>query len=116
MDKYDEEFWRLLDQMVKTNRIVIDRPKGTPHPKYADYIYPLDYGYLDGTVSSDGAGIDVWIGTSEDKSVCAMISSVDVVKRDSEIKILFACTLEEIRFIYEDHNRLDGMKGILSIR
>ena len=44
------------------------------------------------------------------------ISSVDFIKEDSKIKILYACTSEEIELIYKDHNRSDGMKGILSIR
>jgi inorganic pyrophosphatase len=26
-------------------------------------IYPLDYGYLEITTSSDGGGIDVWFGS-----------------------------------------------------
>lgn len=109
-------FWNMLDRMLETHKIVVDRPKNTPHPKYLDYIYPLDYGYLEGTMSSDGEGIDVWIGTSEKKNVSAIISSVDCVKGDSEIKVLYACTPEEIQLVYKDHNRTDGMKGILNIR
>lgn len=116
MHKFDKEFWKMLDKMFETYKIVIDRPKGTHHPKYSDYIYPLDYGYLDGTVSSDGAGIDVWIGSDKNKIVSGIISSVDFIKGDSEIKILYACTSDEIELIYKDHNRSDGMKGLLNIR
>ena len=116
MDKHTIEFWNMLDKLFETHEIIRDRPKGSAHPKYKNYIYPLDYGYLKGTVSSDGAGIDVWCGSSKDKNVCAIISSIDFLKEDSEIKILYACTPEEIQLIYEEHNRSDGMKGILSIR
>ena len=104
-----------MEQLQKYD-IEIDRPKGSAHPKYSDYIYPLDYGYLKGTVSSDGAGIDVWVGSSEEKCASAIISSVDFIKGDSEIKILYACTSDEIELIYKDHNRSDGMKGILTVR
>lgn len=116
MNTYDNDFWNMLDCLVHTHKLIVDRPKGTPHPKYTDYIYPLDYGYLEGTASSDGAGIDVWIGSSIEKKVSAIISSVDFLKGDSEIKILYACTDEEIELIYNDHNRSTGMKGIINLR
>jgi inorganic pyrophosphatase len=51
------EFWSRLDELIKSSEIVIDRPKGTPHPKYPDLIFPLDYGYLKGTSGGDGDGI-----------------------------------------------------------
>ena len=92
MNKYDKEFWDMLDKMVEKYEIKIDRPKGSAHPKYKDYIYPLDYGFLDGTKSPDGGGIDIWVGTSDAKIVSGIISSVDFLKGDSEIKILYACT------------------------
>jgi inorganic pyrophosphatase len=31
---YDNEFWALLNKLVSENEIIIDRPKGTRHPKY----------------------------------------------------------------------------------
>ncbi len=114
--KYDKLFWSLLDELVSTHEIVIDRPKGSPHPQYSDYIYPFDYGYLKGTSSSDSDGIDVWIGTAIGKGVTGIISSVDIVKADSEIKVLYNCSSEEINHIYNEHNRSSGMKGILNIR
>ena len=116
MNEFNNDFWEMLDKMFAKYDIEIDRPKGSVHPKYSDYIYPIDYGFLKGTVSSDGAGIDVWVGGSDKKRVNAIISSVDFIKGDSEIKILYACTEDEIELIYRDHNRSDGMKGILTIR
>lgn len=37
----------------------------------------------------------------------------DLLKRDSEIKVLIGCTEEEKRTVRETHNRTDFMKGIL---
>ena len=116
MIKYREDFWKLADKLFDTHKIVIDRPKGSRHPKYTSYIYPLDYGYLEDTSSGDNAGIDVWIGTSKQHKVSAVISSIDILKGDSEIKLLYACTMEEIKLIYDEHNRTDNMKGLLNIR
>ena len=42
----------------------------------------------------DGAGIDVWVG-SQNKQIDAIMCIVDLMKRDSEIKILIGCTEEE---------------------
>ncbi|MBO6093517.1 MAG: inorganic pyrophosphatase, partial [Oscillospiraceae bacterium] len=60
----------------------------------------------------DGSGIDVWVG-SEGKKIDAIICIVDLMKRDSEIKILIGCTEEEKEIIYETHNESRYMKGIL---
>ena len=108
----NEEFWNALDELVANSEIVIDRPNGSAHPTYPNMIYPVDYGYLKNTSSMDGAGIDVWLGTDE-KKVDAIICTVDLMKQDSEIKILLGCTEEEKKLIYETHNESKYMKGIL---
>jgi len=54
----DDNFWAALDKLVSESKVIIDRPKGSRHPKYPNCIYPLDYGYLDNTSSMDGNGID----------------------------------------------------------
>ena len=112
MDSCNIEFWNALDELVNNSEIVIDRPKGTAHPKYPDFIYQVDYGYLKDTSSMDGAGIDVWVG-SGDKTVDAVMCIVDSMKKDSEIKILIGCTEEEKSIIYNTHNETCFMKGVL---
>ncbi len=107
----NEDFWRILEKIVEQSNIVIDRPKGSVHPRFP-IIYEVDYGYLDNTASMDGAGIDVWVG-SDVKNIIGVICTVDLVKRDSEIKLLIGCNEEEINFINRFHNRSDNMKGIL---
>ena len=98
------DFWRQLDRLVADCAIRIDRPAGSAHPRYADLIYPLDYGYLEGTASADGSGLDVWIGSLPDRAVTAVVCTVDLEKRDAEIKILLGCTPEEARQITAIHN------------
>ncbi len=63
------EFWDFLDNLVASHTLVIDRPKGSQHPRYSDLVYPLDYGYLEGTTAIDGGGIDVWLGTAKKDSL-----------------------------------------------
>jgi len=101
------EFWDALDRLVATCPIQIDRPRGSAHPRYSDFVYPLDYGYLQGTQAADGGGVDVWVGSQAEQRVTAIIITVDLHKRDAEQKILVACTLEEARLLWSVHNQGD---------
>ena len=56
------DFWGGLAHLIAEHPLVIDRPKGLPHPRFPEVVYPLDYGYLEGTQAIDGGGIDVWRG------------------------------------------------------
>lgn len=98
------DFWRGLDELVQACALRIDRPRGTQHPRYPDFRYPLDYGYLEGTTAGDGVGIDVWRGGLSEKQVTAIICAVDLEKRDTEIKLLLGCTSEEAQDILAIHN------------
>jgi len=111
-EQYNIGFWAALDELVSVSKIIIDRPKGSRHPKYSDFVYPVDYGYLENTTAMDGGGIDVWKG-SDGECVGAIICTVDLLKRDSEIKILIGCTEEEKQIILGTHNDNKYMKGIL---
>lgn len=113
MGHYDNAFWQALDQLVEEAEVMIDRPKGTEHPRYPEVIYPVDYGYLESTSSMDGGGIDVWLGTIETKRVNSVICTVDLIKKDSEIKLLLGCTDEEKAIVYRFHNEGNHMKGFL---
>jgi inorganic pyrophosphatase len=104
MNDISASFWDYLEELVVTSQLKIDRSIGTFHPRYPDRKYPLDYGYLEGTVASDGAGIDVWMGASGSQALTGVILTVDLHKRDAEIKILLGCTAEEIQTILDFHN------------
>ena len=112
MGSYNEDFWKALDELVSNSEIVIDRPRGSAHPRFPDFIYKVDYGYLKDTTSMDGTGIDIWVG-SGDKKIDAIMVIVDLMKKDSEIKILIGCTEEEKLEVYKTHNETQYMKGVL---
>lgn len=40
--EFDAAFWASLDALVRRCPLVIDRPRGSAHPRYPDFIYPLD--------------------------------------------------------------------------
>ena len=104
--KPDLSFWHTMTELISTHALIIDRPKGSPHPRYADLIYPLDYGYLENTSAGDGDGIDVWLGSLNKvidrgnlKTLTGILCTFDTLKRDAEIKLLIGCNNEDIQVI-----------------
>ena len=100
----DERFWQLCDELVESNTIEIDRPKGSRHPKWS-FVYPMDYGFLKRTTSNDGAGVDIWRGSLADEALTGVVLTVDVLKNDCEMKLLVGCTPDEsetARRIHDD--------------
>lgn len=96
--------WDEIDHLCTTAKHVVDRPAGSAHPRFPEWVYPLGYGYLDGTTGGDGDGIDVWFGSAVEERATAIACTVDPYKRDSEVKYLWRCTeqeVEAIRAFYE---------------
>ncbi len=100
-------FWQYLDRLLASNKVIIDRPKGSHHPRYPKVTYPVDYGYLEGTTTVDGGGLDVWRGSLLEKSLTALVLTVDLLKQDIEVKLLLGCTDAEQQAILAFHN--DGL-------
>jgi inorganic pyrophosphatase len=100
----DTLFWTTLQRLVAEHRLVIDRPRGSVHPRFPDFKYPLDYGYLEGTSAADGGGIDVWVGSLPDRPLVGVVCTVDLLKRDTEVKLLLGCTTAEMQLVLATHN------------
>lgn len=97
LNKSEEpKYWERLHKLIKDNGIAIDRKKGCTHPKYKSIVYPLDYGYIKNTASMDNGGIDIFCGTKEGNDIQGILCTIDILKNDSEIKVLYNCTEEEI--------------------
>lgn len=103
IDEQDARFWALADRLVREHPIVIDRPRGSRHPRYPEVVYPLDYGYLDGTAAIDGGAVDCWRGSLAEAVVTGAIVTVDTFKEDCEIKWLIGCTDAEIELALATH-------------
>ena len=92
-------YWQFLIDLIASNPLTLDRPKGSAHPRYPEMIYPLDYGYLENTSAGDGDGIDVWIGSREEKTLTGILCTFDKLKRDAELKLLIGGTKEDVEMI-----------------
>jgi inorganic pyrophosphatase len=112
----DSSFWQFMSQLLITNSLIIDRPRGSVHPRYPSVIYPLDYGYIENTSSSDGGGIDVWLGSLSTvanmdgvKTLTGILCTFDRLKRDAEIKLLIECSAEDIQVIRDFHKEMQTL-------
>lgn len=41
--------------------VVVDRPLGIYHPEHPDMYYPINYGYIEGTMAADGEEEDAYV-------------------------------------------------------
>lgn len=49
-----------LDYLGRIVTVAVDRPLGSRHPKH-EMVYPVNYGFVPGTVSGDGEELDAYI-------------------------------------------------------
>ena len=66
-------------------------------------------------MSGDGQGVDVWLGSSGDRGVTGVLSTIDLPKRDLEVKLLLGCSPSEMDEIQAFFLRL-GMRFVLQVR
>lgn len=113
LDRLDWEGWEAL---IRANGITLDRPRGSTHPAFPEIVYPIDYGYVNGTTSGDAQEVDVFVGTAPPGSpahgLVAAIVTADRRKGDREVKLLWNCTPAEIYvvngFINFDRTLMEG--------
>jgi inorganic pyrophosphatase len=48
------------DFLNKIVNVTMDRPMGSRHPKHG-FFYPVNYGYIEGTISGDGEELDAYV-------------------------------------------------------
>jgi inorganic pyrophosphatase len=95
------EYWQALSRLVRTNAIVIDRPKHSVHPNHGNIVYPLDYGYIENSTSMDGHGIDIFSGSEANDRIQGIMITMDSQKMDSEIKVMYNCSQTEIDIVLD---------------
>ena len=104
--------WAAWARCVDARGVTIERPFGTAHPDYPSVIYPLDYGFLPGTVGTDGEPVDAFVGTGS-QGLVGLLLTTDHRQGDREMKLLVDCTPPEIYtahgFINFDRTLLEGV-------
>ncbi len=97
--------------------VTVDRPLGSYHPEYRDLYYPVNYGYIAGTMAPDGAaqdayslGVDRPVETFTGKIIAIVHRFDDVEEKWVVCPVEASFTkeeiLEQIRF-QEQYHRIE---------
>jgi inorganic pyrophosphatase len=80
----------------RTINVVIDRPFGSTHPRHPDIVYPINYGYIPGTMAPDGHPIDAYVLGAEYPLERCSAKVIAVIHRrdDVEDKLVVAMSGE----------------------
>ena len=87
--------WDDWERLIAHQGVTIDRPYRSTHPEFPNIIYPLPYGYVNGTTSSDGQEVDVFVGSAE-SGLVGLILTKDYRRRDREMKLLYHCSPKDV--------------------
>lgn len=87
--------WTRWEALIAERGLTIDRPAQMAHPDYPTVVYPLDYGYIPGTMGGDGEAVDCFRGTG-DTGLVALLLTTDHRTGVQQGKWLYNCTPSEI--------------------
>jgi len=90
--------WTAWEEVIRSHGIEIDRPRGSLHPRYPGIIYPIDYGFVRGTLGTDGDEADVFVGAAGSGLIAAIVTT-DFRRGDRECKFLYNCTASEVYLV-----------------
>ncbi len=87
--------WEAWEALIAARGLIIDRPARSAHPDYPTVVYPLDYGYIPGTMGGDGEAVDCFRGTGT-TGLVALLLTTDHRTGVRQGKWLYNCTPPEI--------------------
>ena len=50
-----------ISWLGRTVDVTVDRPSGSIHPEHPAIVYPINYGFIAGTVAGDGEPVDAYV-------------------------------------------------------
>ena len=87
---------KLKDWVGRMVDVVIDRPMSTTHPRDPEFVYPINYGYVPGTMAPDGHPIDAYVlGTVSPLRTCSA-RVIAVIRRRDDVEDRLVATLSGV--------------------
>lgn len=86
----------------KIVKVIVDRPLGSYHPEHPDMYYPINYGYIEGTIAADGEEEDAYIlGIDEpvDEFTGRIIA---IINREDDVEFKWVVAPEGVTFTEEE--------------
>lgn len=86
----------------RTVVVTVDRPLGSYHPEHKDMYYPINYGYIEGVMASDGEEQDAYIlGVNEAvKKFTGKI--IAIIYRNDDVEEKWVVAPEDLTFTEEE--------------
>ncbi len=86
----------------KTVKVIVDRPAGSYHPKFEDIYYPINYGYIEGTIAADGEEQDAYV-LGVDEPACEFCGKViTIIHRIDDVEDKWVVAPENVSYSRED--------------
>lgn len=93
---------RVNSVIGRTVTVTVDRPLGSYHPKHKDMYYPINYGYVEGIMASDGEEQDAYV-LGVDEAVEKFTGKIiAVVHRNDDVEEKWVVALEGMTFTKEE--------------
>ena len=89
----------MIGQIVK---VTIDRPLGSYHPEHPDIYYPVNYGYIEGTLAADGEEEDAYILGVEEPMKEFVGRVIAVIHRQDDIEDKWIVAPDGVTFSEEE--------------
>lgn len=90
----------------QTVTVIIDRPLGSYHPEHPTLFYPINYGYIEGTLAPDGEEEDAYV-IGIDKPVSEFTGRViAVIEREDDVEHKWVVAPENTLFTKEEIAKL----------
>ena len=86
----------------KIVNVVVDRPKGSYHPKYKDLYYTCNYGYVPGVPAPDGEAQDAYILGVEEPLAQFTGKVIAVIKRLDDVEEKWVVVPEGVQYTKEE--------------
>ena len=77
---------RLEDWFGRMVDVVIDRPMGSTHPRELDIVYPINYGFIPGTMAPDGHPIDAYVLGADSPLKKCSARVIAVIRRRDDVE------------------------------
>ncbi len=74
------------DWIGRDVNLEIDRPAGSAHPDYPLLVYPINYGFVPGTLAADGEPIDAYLLGSDQPLASARGRVIAMIRREDDVE------------------------------
>ena len=85
-----------------TVSVVVDRPLGSRHPKFAELVYPVNYGFVPGVIAPDGEEQDAYILGVDHPVERFTGQLIAVIHRANDVEDKWVVAPEGVRFTREE--------------